>query len=569
MVKGFEERLGEILIKKKLLKGDLLKEALSLGKRKGVRLSKVVVDMGIINEKDLTALVSREFDIPLLDLSRYKINPEILALIPKDFSLQHEILPISKMGNVLTVAMSNTLDVFALDDIRSLTGFVISPVMSSSGSVREAVKNAYEPQEAGMEKIAKEIEEAQASLLSKVTGDRDVDVEELVHLIKETPLIKITNALLAEGANVRASDILIEPQESSLRVRYRVDGILHEAKSPPKSMHLAIVSRIKIMSSLNIAERRRPQDGRFKVKMLEREVDFRVSIVPSTFGEKVAIRILDKSQATLDLEKLGLEREPLSDLKKCAQRPYGMMLICGPAGSGKTTTLYSILKYVDTPQKNIITVEDPIEYELAGINQVSVRPEIGLTFALALRSILRQDPNVIMIGEIRDLDTCDIAIKAALTGHLVLSTLHTTSACGSIVRLVNMGVEPFLITSSLICVGAQRLVRRICPKCKEPYKISDAMKEGLRIKIPGEAIFYRGKGCAACRNSGYAGRVGLIEVLVINPQIRELINSKAKESLIFEAARSAGMRSLRENGLEKVLAGTTTIDEVVRVTTGE
>jgi len=362
--------------------------------------------------------------------------------------------------------------------------------------------------------------------------------------------------------------VLIEPYNKKLRVRFRIDGLLQEEKAPPKNMHALIVSRIKVMSDLDIAEHRLPQDGRFKVRLAAKEVDFRVSILPSSYGEKVAVRILDKTQAMLDVEKLGFSEDAVLKLKKVSKLPHGMMLVCGPTGSGKTTTLYSILKFIDSPDKNIVTVEDPVEYQLEGINQVTARPEIGLSFAAALRSILRQDPNIIMIGEIRDFETVDIAIKSALTGHLVLSTLHTTTAPGAIVRLVNMGVEPYMINSSLVCVVSQRLVRKICPQCKEGYVLKKDIVESLRFdryKLK-EPEFFRGKGCKQCFNMGYSGRIGIAEVLLLSPSIRELVLNRSQERTIKDQARKEGMRTLREEGVSAALSGMTTLEEVLRVT---
>jgi type IV pilus assembly protein PilB len=366
----------------------------------------------------------------------------------------------------------------------------------------------------------------------------------------------------------KASDILIEPLEKKLRIRFRVDGVLQEEQAPPKSMHPAIVSRIKVISDLDIAEHRLPQDGRFKAKMLGKEVDFRISILPSSLGEKVALRVLDKSVSVLDIDKLGFSEDNISKLKNVSKLPHGMILVCGPTGCGKTTTLYSILKYVDTPQKNIVTVEDPVEYQLEGINQVTAKPEIGLTFATSLRSILRQDPNIIMIGEIRDYETVDIAIKSALTGHLVLSTLHTTTSSGAIVRLVNIGVEPYLINASLICIVAQRLVRKICNYCKEGYTIKKEIADGLKLNLSGvkKLEFFKGKGCPQCFNTGYSGRIGIVEVLLLSPQIRELVLVRPQEQVIKQQARAEGMKTLREEGLEAALKGVTTLEEVLRVT---
>ena len=412
------------------------------------------------------------------------------------------------------------------------------------------------------------IERAPHRALLKAVGVTDADMGKLS---SDAPVIKITDLILDEAVKKKASDVLIEPFEKKLRVRFRIDGILQEEQSPPKNLHMSIVSRIKVMSELNIAEHRLPQDGRFKAKLAGREVDFRVSVLPTAFGEKVAIRILDKSQAMLDIQKLGFGEDALDVLRKVSKMPHGMILVTGPTGSGKTTTLYSVLKLLDSPEKNIVTVEDPVEYQLEGINQVTVKTEVGLTFASALRSILRQDPNIIMIGEIRDFDTVDIAIKSALTGHLVLSTLHTTTACGSVVRLVNMGVEPFMINSSVLCIMAQRLVRKICAYCKQEDTLAEGVLKNMKIVIPKgqKPVFFKGKGCQRCLNFGYSGRVGISEVLLLTPKIRDLILNRAQEHIIKQHARAEGMHTLREDGIRAALAGLTSLEEIIRVTAGD
>jgi len=423
-----------------------------------------------------------------------------------------------------------------------------------------------EPATQVLDEIIKDISDMDIEVV-RAAREGGMDMQELVRLTKEAPVIKITNLLLEKAIEMNASDLLVEPWERSMRVRVRVDGMLREIEGPPLKFHAPIVSRIKVMSELDIAEHRLPQDGRFKVKIQDRFIDFRVSILPSFFGEKVALRVLDKSMATLDLDRLGFDANSLATIKSCADRPHGMVLVCGPTGSGKTTTLYSVLKYVDSPEDNIVTVEDPVEYQLDGINQVSVRPEIGLTFAGCLRSILRQDPDTIMVGEIRDFETVDIAIKSALTGHLVLSTLHTTTAAGTIVRLVNMGVEPFLITSSIICILNQRLVRKVCDSCKEAYDLPAATAQSLGIEATNKDVAaYRGKGCKRCFGIGYAGRIVIGEALMLTPTIKELIIKRGQEYEIKAAARREGMQTLRQNGLKKALEGVTSIEEVLRVT---
>jgi len=565
---SIRDRIVKTLCEKKLLTENDIKKALEVQKEKGGKLSDVLIGMGLVSRSDLVSVLSKELGIPPIDLSRYKISPEIINLLPKKIAKTYRVIPVSKIGNFLTIATADPLNVFAADDIASITGSKITIVIVTDKDIEEAY---YEYYEAGAnEEIVKIIDDMKPKTEISVLGEtEEMSSSEIMKLVQEAPIVKITNMLLAEGIKKRASDILVEPLDEILRIRYRIDGVLQEFQRFPKNIHTALVSRLKVLSNLDIAERRLPQDGRFKTRIQNREVDFRISVIPSSNGEKAALRILDKSQATLDIDTLGFEKEPLENVKKAAKRPHGMILSCGPTGCGKTTTLYSILKHIDSPEKNIITAEDPVEYQLQGINQLSVKPELNLTFAGALRSFLRQDPDIIMVGEIRDYDTVDIAIKAALTGHLVLSTLHTTTASGSIVRLINMGVEPFLITSSIILVAAQRLVRKICDECKESYKIDNETVKKLQLKPGTKNIAYRGKGCKACLETGYRGRVGLIETLVLSPEVRGLILDKSEEYKIKEIARKQGMHTLRENGIKKVLNGITTVDEIIRVTVGD
>ncbi|OGX35576.1 MAG: type II secretion system protein GspE, partial [Omnitrophica WOR_2 bacterium RIFCSPLOWO2_02_FULL_50_19] len=503
MPSGIKERLSEILIKKGAITEEKLNQALLVQKEKGGSLGDILVSLGAITQRDLLAILSQELGIPPISLSKFKIDPEITKFIPKKIAANYQIMPISKMGNVLTVAMADPLNVFALDDIKNVTGMDITPIITTQDDVRAAIDQHYGS--AATSTIEELVKETNIELISSRKQDENI---EAASTVADTPVVKLTSAIVLDATKARASDILIEPMEDHLRVRYKIDGIFRETQSLPRTIQSGIISRIKVMSNLNIAERRLPQDGRFKIKIQEREVDFRVSTVPTAFGEKVALRVLDKSQAMLDVDKLGFEKEPLDELKKASRRPHGMILVCGPAGSGKTTTLYSVLKHIDAPEKNFVTVEDPVEYLLPGINQVNINTNIGLTYAATLRSILRQDPNVIMVGEIRDLETVDIAIKAALTGHLVLSTLHTNTAPGVIMRLMNMGVEPFLISSSVALVAAQRLVRKVCPRCKEAHEVPKTMLEKLKIKAPENVKFYKGKGCDYCFKTGFRGRVG-------------------------------------------------------------
>jgi len=567
---SLKERLTEILIKDNIISEAQLKKALKIHKEKGGSLKKILVEQGFVKEKDLIAVLSQGLSIPPIILSRFKIDSEILKLVPRDIARKYQMVPVSRVGNVLTVAMADPLNVFAIDELRNITGMEIGIIIASQKEVQDVIDQHYAEDTRGvLEELMKDMKLEDLQIIKEEEA-KEVDPARLYKLVEEAPVVKLTNTILENGIKARASDILVEPMERSVRVRYRVDGVLREVESLPKNMHETIVSRIKVMSQLNIAERRLPQDGRFKLKINRNEVDFRVSVLPSSHGEKVALRILDKSAAMLDIEKLGFEKDSQEVLKKCISRPHGMMLVCGPTGSGKTTTLYSLLKYVHDPERNLITVEDPVEYQIQGVSQVTVRSDVGLTFASSLRSILRQDPDVIMIGEIRDFETVDIAIKSALTGHLVLSTLHTTTACGSVVRLVNMGVESFLISASLIGIVAQRLIRKLCGKCKEPYEPAEALISNLGIKSGGgEIIFYRPKGCEHCLNTGYKGRVGICEILTVSPSVKELVLRKARESEIKEQARKEGMRTLREDGLKKVLEGITSLEEVLRVTVAD
>jgi type IV pilus assembly protein PilB len=563
---SLKERLTEILIDNKLITREQLDQALELQKNKGGRLSKIIIELGLAKESDLAFVLSQGLGLPLIDLKRIKIDPDVLKIIPAKICYHYQIIPISKMGSTLTIAMADPLNIFAIDTLRDLTGFQMNPIISTTEQIIQAIDQFFPDATSGIiEDLLNEISESKIELIQEKNKDAPSD-QELGLASRQGPAIRLTNMILEEGIKRKASDILIEPLPESLKIRFRIDGVLREQEAPPKSMHPLLISRIKVLSELDIAEHRLPQDGRFKVRVQNRDIDFRVSILPSSQGEKAAIRILDKSTATLDVDKLGFDELSASKLKKAAAYPHGMILVCGPTGSGKTTTLYSILKFIDTPQKNLVTVEDPVEFQLEGINQVSIKPDIGLTFASALRSILRQDPNIIMIGEIRDFETVDIAIKSALTGHLVLSTLHTTTSSGAVVRLVNMGVEPFLITSSLICVVAQRLIRQLCPKCKEKYELHKDIAKNLEISATPHPVFYRPKGCKYCFKTGYSGRLGIAEVLFLSPDIKNLILSGAQELQIKQVACNEGMKTLRENAIALALSGSTSIEEVLRVT---
>lgn len=564
-----KERLTNLLVLNKVLTQKQLDEALKVQKEKKERISNILIRLGYISRENMLEVLSAELGIPAIHLSRYKIQAEAIAIVPKKIAELHTLIPVSRVGNTLSIAMADPMNVNALDDVRRVTSMEVRTLVANDNDIREAIGQYYG------ESVSRAIQEVMEDI--RLTDGFDVqavdllsaDSGDLMRLTEEEPVVKLTDSILSEAVRRRSSDIFVEPQENELRVRFRVDGMLQEGISTPRSMHAGVVSRIKVMSNLDIAEHRVPQDGRFKVKIREQFIDFRVSVLPSYFGEKVVLRVLDKRQAVLDIEKLGFEASPMAALKKAALHPHGMIVICGPTGSGKTTTLYSVLKLLDNPTKNIVTVEDPVEFQIDGINQVSIRSELDLTFAAALRSILRQDPDIIMVGEIRDIETADVAIKAALTGHLVLSTLHASTAAGAVTRLLNMGIEPFLVTSSVLMAGSQRLVRKICPKCKETYKPSEELLKQLgfdRKKMSNDKpIFYRGKGCEACLQKGYAGRAVLLEAITMSPKIKELILKAAPEYQLKKAGREEGMMTLRENGIAKVLQGMTTAEEVMRV----
>ncbi len=573
MVVAIKKRLGEILVQKLVLSQEKLEKALEVQTETKEKIGEVLIKLGYITRETLLEILSAELDIPAIHLSRYKIEPDVLAIVPRKIAELYCLIPIARFANTLTVALADPMNVHALDDLQRLTNMEIRLLIAGEKDIREAIDQSYGE---NVGQAIKDVIEGMATDESLAVEDTSAllslesSAQELLRLTEDEPVVKLTNSILTESVRRGASDIFIEPEEKNLRVRFRVDGVLQEGISTSIAMHRGLVSRIKVLSNLNIAEHRVPQDGRFKIKVQTREIDFRVSVIPAYFGEKVVLRVLDKSQVILDVDKLGIEPEPLEDLKKTAKHPHGMIITCGPTGSGKTTTLYSLLKFIDRPEINLVTVEDPVEYQIEGVNQVAVRPEVKLTFARALRSILRQDPDVIMVGEIRDSETADIAIKAALTGHLVLTTLHTNTAVGSITRLVNMGIEPFLITSSVLMAASQRLVRRICARCKESYEPSAELMRQLGISEKDlkacKGVLSRGKGCQACGKKGYAGRIVLMEALTLSNQVKELILKGAPEEEIKKMGCQQGMRTLRESGIAKILQGVTTPEEVMRVT---
>lgn len=570
MALSITDKIYELLVEKKLITEPDLKKARETYAKDGGSLSDILVKMKSISRQDLLIAMSEGLGIPPISLARLKVDADTVKIVPKKMVVSHRMLPISRMGKFLTVAMVDPLNIFAIDDLKTITGMNIAPVLVTEEDIIDAVRKYFErPADEEISAIVDDIKSSQMDLVDETS--EDVAASDLLRITEEAPVVKLTNLILGRAVKERASDILIEPMEQDSRVRYRIDGILYERYNPPKKFHRALISRLKVMSNLDIAERRLPQDGRFRIKIEERKIDFRVSIIPASIGEKAALRILDKEQATIDLDRLGFKERDKKRIRAASERPHGMILVCGPTGCGKTTTLYSILRHVDSPTKNIVTVEDPVEYELKGINQVTVNDAIGLTFAGSLRSILRQDPDVIMVGEIRDFETMDTAIKSALTGHMVLSTLHTNTAAGSIVRLINMGVEPFLISAAVELIAAQRLIRRLCSDCREPYQPSMeiAQKYGLLNEKGEPAHIFKPKGCKRCNDSGYHGRVGIIECIQLTPAIKDLVFAKAEEKDIEALARKEGMVTLRCNGIENVLEGFTSLEEVLRTTADE
>ncbi len=559
-------KFTDYLIDKKLLSKDDLDKVLTTHRKRGGSLCDLLVKLGYLKEAQLVDVLASYLSMPPLKVANINIPQEVLALVPEKTARDYQVLPIGKMGSVLTLAMGDPSNVLVIDDLKKLTKCEINPVIALLSEIKEAIVNAYvkAPTES-IEDIIKDQSMEDLTIIKEVK--QEANQEEIVRSLEEAPIIKFTNYILKKSVEDKTSDILIEPSEGTSRIRLRVDGVLIELESFPKKMHDLVVSRIKVMCNLNISEHRLPQEGRFRGKILGRNVDFRVSVLPSSLGEKVAIRVLDKTTALLDLNLLGFAEGDLKKLREDSLKPHGMVLACGPTGSGKTTTLYSIINHIYTPEKNIVTVEDPIEYQLRGINQVSINPPIGLTFALCLRSILRQDPDIIMIGEMRDAETADMAIKSALTGHLVLSTLHTTTSAGSITRLINMGVEPFLLSSTLIGVLTQRLVRKLCPKCNEETQLPDKIKDQYGINK--KAKVFKARGCRDCHNSGYKGRIALGEYLQVTPKIRDLISVCAAESTIRRESRILGLRTLREDGIKNLEQGLTTLEEVLKVTNAD
>ncbi len=563
----FDKRLKKLMEKHGLLDEETAAGLLKRCAEEKKPLSEIVIAESKVDEKALLSAIAAETNLSPIDLESYTPDDDVLAAFPQDLARANDVVPISKLGNTLTLAVANPFDVLKLDDLRIMTGCDLQLAVSTTYRIRRAIPAAYNPNEQAMEEIFEGMAQPSVEVAKAEEDDEEINLAELTDSDEESPVIKIVNLVIAQAIHDRVSDIHIEPMEKKLRVRYRQDGLLREAISPPRQMAGAITSRIKVLAGLDIAERRKPQDGKFRLKVEGRAVDFRVSVLPTIHGEKVVLRVLDTSNLALSLDSLGFEEKSLNDLRNALAAPFGMILVTGPTGSGKSTTLYSSLKEVMRIQDNIVTVEDPVEYELSGIIQVPVSIKRGLTFAAALRSILRQDPDIIMVGEIRDTETVDIAVKAALTGHLVLSTLHTNDAPSAVTRLVDMGVDPFLVASSTLLVSAQRLARRLCPLCREEVEIPEErlLSIGVKPEEIKDARIYRARGCNRCVE-GYRGRFALLETLFMDDNIKKLIINGANQIEIKEHALSLGMVSLRRCGLLNVLRGNTSIEEVLRVT---
>ena len=566
-------KLGEMLVRAGLISQEQLNEALESQKTNGEKVGFNLIRLGYVREDDITQLLSEQYGVPSINLRHFEIDATVINLIPSEVAQKYLVLPVNRTGATLTIAMADPTNVFAMDDIKFMTGYNVEPVVASEIAIREAIEKYYGSQHAlELKKVMDEMAEAEAEALEVLEEEEELDLASLEAATEEAPVVKLVNIILTDSIKKGASDIHIEPYEKDFRVRFRIDGVLYEIMHPPMKLRDAITSRLKIMAKLDISEKRLPQDGRIKIKMKlqgkTKEMDYRVSVLPTLFGEKIVLRLLDKDNLMLDMTRLGFESESLMKFERQILKPYGMVLVTGPTGSGKTNTLYSSMNKVNTPETNILTAEDPVEFNLHGINQVQMKEQIGLNFAASLRSFLRQDPNIILVGEIRDFETAEIAVKAALTGHLVLSTLHTNDTPSTINRLMNMGIEPFLVATSVNLICAQRLVRRICKECKEeiPMPIQALVDVGYKQEEAPQVQLRKGRGCQNCNNTGYRGRVGLYEVMEISEEIRELILSGASSMELRRKAIDEGMITLRQSGLIKIKEGLTTVEEVVRET---
>lgn len=565
-MKNLSERIVEVLKKSHRVSDGDIQKALEIYAKEGGKLTDVFVKMGIMTEKEIVSLIGDELNMPFLNLTKYKIDPEIGKIIPEKLARKYQIVPISKIGNTLTLAISDPFNILAIDDIATFTRRKIDCVISTEKFIRDALDRLYLEKKESLDEAVSGIGSLQDSI--QFDGGEDMEAES-----SEAPIVKMVDALLREALKRRASDIHIEPYEKDVRARFRIDGNLEESFVIPKNNQNAVTTRLKIMSKLDITENRIPQDGRFKVRLQNKEIDFRVSILPVIHGSKIVMRLLDKSSLSVGMDKLGFSPDTLGVMKSAVAKPFGMILITGPTGSGKSTTLYSILNQLNTPEKNIITIEDPIEYQVKGITQIQARSEIGFDFASGLRAILRQSPDIVMVGEIRDSETADIAVKASLTGQLVLSTLHTNDAAGAVTRLIDMNIEPFLVASGVIMVAAQRLCRKICLSCKEKVDIPKEVLKRLNITLgkihssEESPSFYKGKGCAKCNKTGYWGRIAILETMMIDDKIRDMIVKRVSSYEIKDYATKNGMVTLRDDAIRKGLQGTTSLDEIVRITT--
>ncbi len=558
-------KLGEMLIQAGVITEEQLRKALAEQKRTGGRLGSTLIRLGFAAEEDVTECLGKQYGVPSVNLAEHEIDRSVLRLIPATVAEKYEVVPLSRDGKTINVVMANPQNLFAIEDIKFTTGFEVRPMVASESSIKNAIEQYYHHQ-AVLDRVMSEMEKTEG--VEVLEDKSDEEVGDLAAQVQSGPVVQLVNKILVDAVDKQVSDIHVEPYEKELRIRYRIDGILHEAMKPPWNLRKAIISRVKIMSKLKIAEKRLPQDGRISVKIRGKPVDFRVSTVPTMWGEKISLRVLDRSVVSFDLDVLGFGESSLIEYNKAIKNPFGIVLVTGPTGCGKTTTLYATLSKINSSEVNIITAEDPIEYSLLGVNQVQMKEQVGLTFVSALRSYLRQDPNIIMVGEIRDHETAEIAIRASLTGHLVLSTVHTNSAPATITRLINMGVEPFLIASTLTLVESQRLVKKICSHCKEPHDVAPEYLTGLGIDpadLDGGTI-YKGKGCGHCHNTGYRGRTGIFEVMPVTPRLREMILDRTPTDQLYQEAEDEGMVPLRKAALLKLKGGEIDLDEVIRET---
>jgi type IV pilus assembly protein PilB len=566
-------RLGDLLVKAGLISAEQLTQALDQQKKTNARLGSCLVTLGFITDEEVTTFLSRQYGVPSINLAYFEVDPSVLKLVPEDTARRYEVVPLSRLGSALTIAMVDPTNVFAMDDIKFMTGFNVEPVVASESAIKAALDKLY-AQSAGdaLQKLTADFSAEGDEAMVLEAEEEALGESELEKAASEAPVVKLVNTILREALYRGASDIHMEPYEKEYRIRYRIDGVMQTVMNPPIKMKDAITSRVKIMSKLDIAEKRLPQDGRIMLRLNQngknRQLDFRVNVLPTLHGEKVVMRLLDKENLRLDMTKLGFEPESLVKFERNILKPYGMVLVTGPTGSGKTNTLYSAISTLNKPDTNIVTAEDPVEFQLFGVNQVQMKEQIGLNFAAALRAFLRQDPNIILVGEIRDFETAEVAIKAALTGHLVLSTLHTNDAPSTISRLMNMGIEPFLVATSVLLIAAQRLVRRICTNCKQEIKVplQTILDAGYTAQEAKDVKIYKGAGCEKCGQSGYKGRAGLYEVMEINDEIRELILVGASALELKKKAVETGMITLRRSGLIKIGDGVTTLEEVIRET---